>query len=40
MSGKISPWWAIFDLDGVLVDSSAAHKESWEVLAQREGLPL
>ena len=33
-------WFAIFDWDGVLVDSSAYHEESWNVLAAREGLPL
>ncbi|MBN1404150.1 MAG: HAD family phosphatase [Opitutales bacterium] len=31
---------ALFDWDGVVVDSSAAHKESWEILAREEGLPL
>lgn len=31
---------AIFDWDGVVVDSSAAHKASWELLAERRGLPL
>ncbi|MFA5258305.1 MAG: HAD hydrolase-like protein, partial [Opitutales bacterium] len=31
---------ALFDWDGVIVDSSAAHKQSWEALARAEGLPL
>lgn len=31
---------AIFDWDGVVVDSSAAHKEAWERLAEERGLPL
>lgn len=31
---------AIFDWDGVIVDSSAAHERSWEILAAEEHLPL
>ena len=31
---------AIFDWDGVVVDSSSAHKESWERLAAKRGLSL
>lgn len=31
---------AIFDWDGVVVDSSAAHERSWQLLAEAEGLPL
>src|SRR3989338_9141488 len=31
---------AIFDWDGVLVDSAAAHEKSWEQLAASEGLKL
>lgn len=30
----------IFDWDGVIVDSSAHHERSWEVLAARRNLPL
>lgn len=30
----------IFDWDGVVVDSSALHERSWEILAKRRGLPL
>lgn len=30
----------LFDWDGVVVDSSKSHEESWEWLAQEEGLPL
>ncbi|MBU4461380.1 MAG: HAD family phosphatase [Verrucomicrobia bacterium] len=33
-------WVAIFDWDGVIVDSSAHHERSWERLAAEEGLPL
>jgi len=33
-------WGAIFDWDGVIIDSSAAHRESWERLARETGLPL
>jgi beta-phosphoglucomutase family hydrolase len=31
---------AIFDWDGVVVDSSAHHERSWEILAEEEGLSL
>ena len=31
---------AIFDWDGVVVDSSAAHEQAWQLLAKAEGLPL
>lgn len=31
---------AIFDWDGVIVDSSAQHEKSWERLAEETGLPL
>lgn len=31
---------ALFDWDGVIVDSSAAHEESWELLAKEERRPL
>lgn len=30
----------IFDWDGVVVDSSAHHERSWEILAAQRGLPL
>ncbi len=30
----------IFDMDGVLVDSGAAHRESWRALARRHGLEI
>jgi len=30
----------IFDLDGVLVDSGWAHKQSWYELAEKEGFPM
>ena len=31
---------AVFDWDGVVIDSSGAHERSWEALAQEERLPL
>jgi beta-phosphoglucomutase family hydrolase len=30
----------LFDWDGVVIDSSAQHERSWELLAQETGLPL
>lgn len=30
----------IFDMDGVLVDSAEAHKQSWELLAKEYGHPM
>ena len=36
MAGRV----AIFDWDGVVVDSSAAHKQAWQRLAAAEGLPI
>lgn len=33
-------WGAIFDWDGVLVDSSAHHERSWELLARETGYHL
>lgn len=30
----------IFDMDGVLVDSAQAHRESWKVLAEEIGIPF
>lgn len=37
----MKPWTAIFDWDGVIIDSSSAHEASWERLAaeQRRALP-
>lgn len=36
-----TPFAAIFDWDGVIVDSSAAHEKSWDLLAAEQGgLPL
>lgn len=35
-----SPWFAIFDWDGVIVDSSRAHEASWEQLASENGVKL
>jgi HAD superfamily hydrolase (TIGR01509 family) len=31
---------ALFDWDGVIIDSSAQHKKSWERIAQEENLPI
>lgn len=37
----LSPAWAvIFDLDGVIVDSSLFHEQSWDVLAEEVGWTL
>jgi HAD superfamily hydrolase (TIGR01509 family) len=33
-------WAALFDWDGVVIDSAAAHLRSWELLAEEEGRPL
>src|ERR1051326_5323616 len=33
-------WGAIFDWDGVIIDSSAAHQESWQRLASEVGQTL
>jgi HAD superfamily hydrolase (TIGR01509 family) len=35
-----APWGAIFDWDGVVIDSSRHHKESWERLAREEDRSL
>jgi HAD superfamily hydrolase (TIGR01509 family) len=42
MSDKRSnaPWGAIFDWDGVIIDSSRQHEESWDRLARESGKPL
>lgn len=36
----MNAWYALFDWDGVIVDSSAAHERSWERLAAETGHPL
>ena len=33
-------WGAIFDWDGVVIDSSRSHEDSWELLAKEEGRTL
>lgn len=33
-------WAALFDWDGVVIHSAAAHERSWELLAEEAGLPL
>src|SRR5678815_5869816 len=35
-----APWGAIFDWDGVIIDSRAHHEESWERLGKESGKPL
>ncbi|MGA3171304.1 MAG: HAD family phosphatase [Chthoniobacteraceae bacterium] len=42
MSDLTAPanWGAIFDWDGVIIDSSRQHEESWERLAREVGKPL
>jgi HAD superfamily hydrolase (TIGR01509 family) len=35
-----SSWGALFDWDGVVIDSSSSHEESWERLAKEVRLPL
>jgi HAD superfamily hydrolase (TIGR01509 family) len=37
---KSPVWAALFDWDGVIIDSGSAHKRSWERLAEEAGLPL
>jgi len=36
----VQSWGAIFDWDGVIIDSSAHHEESWERLAREIAKPL
>lgn len=33
-------WAALFDWDGVVIDSASAHERSWEDLAEETGYPL
>jgi len=40
MNPSIPPWGAIFDWDGVIIDSSRQHEESWNRLAHELGKPL
>ncbi len=35
-----APWAAIFDWDGVIINSAVHHERSWERLASQENLPL
>ena len=37
-----SSWGVIFDWDGVVIDSSDAHRQSWDLLAaeERRELPI
>jgi HAD superfamily hydrolase (TIGR01509 family) len=39
-SGSIEPFLAIFDHDGVLVDSLAFHQDAWVELGRRTGLKI
>jgi beta-phosphoglucomutase family hydrolase len=36
----MSSWFAIFDWDGVIVDSSRQHEAAWECMAREENRPL
>lgn len=40
MSATLHSWAALFDWDGVIVDSSGYHELSWEVVASELRLPL
>jgi len=40
LNNPASPWLAIFDHDGVLVDSLAFHQQGWLELGRRETLPI
>ncbi len=40
VSEPAANWAALFDWDGVILDSSSHHEESWERLAAEEGLSL
>jgi len=40
MDPNPAPAGALFDWDGVLIDSSAQHEKSWELLAREVGKPL
>lgn len=37
---RISKWGAIFDWDGVIIDSFSQHKEAWHRLAHEAGQPI
>jgi beta-phosphoglucomutase family hydrolase len=37
---RMNNWAAIFDWDGVIIDSSRQHEQGWERLAQEEGRTL
>jgi HAD superfamily hydrolase (TIGR01509 family) len=34
------PWGVLFDWDGVVIDSSAQHERSWQLLARERGISL
>jgi beta-phosphoglucomutase family hydrolase len=36
----VNSWAAIFDWDGVIIDSARHHEQSWKLLAAEEGLSL
>jgi beta-phosphoglucomutase family hydrolase len=40
MKNRNCEWAAIFDFDGVIIDSSLHHERSWEVISEAEGLRL
>jgi beta-phosphoglucomutase family hydrolase len=37
---RMNTWTAVFDWDGVIIDSSRAHEAGWERLAAEQRLPL
>lgn len=40
MSASKTTWGAVFDWDGVIIDSSALHEESWHLCAKELNLPI
>jgi len=40
MTNTTGTWSALFDWDGVIVDSSKLHEKSWEIMAAEFNLPL
>ncbi len=39
MSARTRPWGALFDWDGVILDSRAAHEAAWNAVAAEFGFP-
>ncbi|MEX2381105.1 MAG: HAD family phosphatase [Opitutales bacterium] len=40
MPGSLTDWAALFDWDGVIINSARAHERSWERLAEELNRPL